>query len=74
MRDRLAAGFRGIGSAFEKQRQQLLKRYRCTACDGSGRELAFGPLLMGPYYRFCRGCDGRGYRVNDDGQERLRCD
>lgn len=63
---RQAAGFRGLGNAFERRRQELLEQYRCSACDGTGRELAFGPLLMGAYYRKCRGCEGRGWRVENE--------
>ena len=63
--------FRPTGSAFAGMRAELIERYRCTACKGSRIELVAG-VMMGPYYRFCRGCDGRGFRVHDNDQERLQ--
>jgi len=60
-----------VGTRFERIRRGLLQRYECTACKGSRIELVAG-VMMGPYYRFCRGCDGRGFRVHDNDQERLQ--
>lgn len=62
------AGWQHTATMFTTAREQLIERYRCSVCNGRRLE-GVGGVMMGPYYRVCRGCGGRGYRVPPDEEE-----
>ena len=63
----LGAGWQHTATMFATTRERLIERYRCSVCNGRRLEGVAG--ISGPYYRVCRGCDGRGHRVPPDEEE-----